>query len=292
MRNSTYAVVLATVACLALANVGTAAQPKFAVWLDGNTSAGGGGNGILTSLDHAFGTGSYTLVTTAQLETAGFLASYQALIVSRSGSSFGGALSAGARTNVAAWVGSGASQGGVALFTNDLADNLFGATSGDPFDANLDRLFVNAATYAAATGHGYIGEFNGSFEAIAMGLLPGSANAVHGTSGSGGVFIYNVGPIGATNAIDAGVTFPFTDLDHTLYRTDITGAAADNIVDVYADNSLPAVLANSAVIKGGLAGAVTAASVPTLSTWGLALLAMLLAGSAYWMTRKTRTDVH
>jgi hypothetical protein len=291
MFSRTHILALATAACLAMPAVSTAAQPKFAVWLDGNTTAGGGGNGILTSLDHAFGTGSYTLVTTAQLETAGFLASYQTLIVSRFSSSFGGSLSTGARTNVAAWVGSGASQGGVALFTNDLADNLFGATGGDPFDANLDRLFVNAATSAAATGHGYIGEFNGTVEAMAMGLLSGSANAVHGTGGSpGNVFIYNVGPIGANNPIDNGITFPFTDLDHSLFRTDITGASASNIVDVYADNSLPAVLANSVLISGG-GSATPAAGVPTLSTWGLALLALLLGGSVYWMARKPGTAV-
>jgi hypothetical protein len=167
---------------------------------------------------------------------------------------------------VAAWVGSGAAQGGVALFTNDLADNLYGATTGDPFDANLDRLFVNAATYAAATGHGYIGEFNGSVEAMAMGLLPGTANAVHGTGGSpDGHFHFDVGPIGASNPIDSGVTFPFTDLDTSLFRTDITGSPSANIVDVYDDNGLPAVLANSAVIRGGGAAA---AGVPTLTEWG------------------------
>jgi len=274
MRIRIYAAALATVACLALPTASTAA-PKFAVWLDGNLTAGGGGNGILTSLDHAFGTGSYTLVTTAQLETSGFLASYQALIVSRYDASFGGALSTLARTNVAAWVGTGAAQGGVALFTNDLADNLYGATTGDPFDANLDRLFVNAATYAAATGHGYIGEFNGSVEAMAMGLLPGTANAVHGTGGSSdGHFHFDVGPIGASNPIDSGVTFPFTDLDTSLFRTDITGSPSANIVDVYDDNGLPAVLANSAVIRGGGAAA---AGVPTLTEWGLVLLGILLA---------------
>lgn len=100
---------------------------------------GGGGNGILTSLDQAFGPGSYTLVSTANLETSGFLNSFDTLIVSRSDSDFGTPLTAAAAANVAAYVGSGVTQGGVALFTNDAADNFFGATTGDPFDANLNN---------------------------------------------------------------------------------------------------------------------------------------------------------
>jgi hypothetical protein len=194
--------------------------PDFAVWLDGSTTPGGGGNGILTSLDHAFGTGDYTLVTTAQLATPGFLSPFKAVIVSRFDSSFGTNLSAAAAANVTAFVGTpGPTQGAVAVFTNDAADNFFGSTSGDPFDANLNRLFVNAATFAAASGHGYIGELNGAIMAMtantagdaALGLLPGTASGVRSIAPQ--QFVYNVGPIGSGNAIDAGVTFPFTDSD-------------------------------------------------------------------------------
>jgi len=56
-----------------------ASAATFAVWLDGSTTPGGGGNGILTSLDQAFGPGSYTLVSTANLETSGFLNSFDTL---------------------------------------------------------------------------------------------------------------------------------------------------------------------------------------------------------------------
>jgi hypothetical protein len=235
------------------------AAPMFAVWLDGNVTPGGGGNGILTSLDHAFGTGHYTLVTTAQLATPGFLNSFDAVVVSRFDASFGSGLSAAAAANVGSYVGSGASQGGVALFTNDAADNFFGATGGDPFNANLNQLFVNAAGFAAASHHGYIGEFNGAVMAMsansaglpAIGLLAGSADAVHGY---GPQFIYGVGPIGSGNAIDAGVTFPFTDGDNTTFLTDIKGADPNNIVDIYTSSGIngePAVLANQFVISGG-----------------------------------------
>ncbi len=264
MSISLKAQALAASLCVAAIIVPTlaSADPTFAVWLDGNTSAGGGGNGILTSLDNKFGSGHYTLVTTTQLETAGFLDAYDTLIVSRYDSGFGTSMSAAAAANVKTYVGSGATQGGVAIFTNDAADNFFGATTGDVYDANLDRLFTNAATYAAASHHGYIGEFNGAVMAMdsnsagfsAMGLLTGAASAV---GGYGPQFHYDVGPIGSGNPIDAGVTFPFTDGDTSTFLTYITGYNPNQVVDIYTDptgggiNGTPAVLANQFVISGG-----------------------------------------
>jgi len=251
------------------------AAPQFAVWLDG--SATDGGNGIASSLANAFGAGSYSLVSTADLETPGFLNAFQTVIVSRFDSSFGGPLSALAAANIAAYVGSGPTQGAVAVFTNDAADNFFGATTGDPFDANLDRLFTNAANFALLSGHGYIGEFNGAVMAMAsnsagwpaMGLLQGNATSTHSTGGSNGHFIYDVGPVGPNNPIDAGITFPFTDLDTSLFRTDVTGALANNIVDIYDDNGLPAVLAN------GAAGVNTIPEPASMLLMGLGLVALL-----------------
>lgn len=267
------------------------AAGSIAVWLDGNTTPGGGGNAIpgrLTSLGF-----TVTLVTTANLETAGFLTPYDAVVVSRYDSSFGSFLSAAAAANVSAYVGSGSTQGGVAVFTNDMADNLSGSVSGDPFDANLDQLFANAATFAAASHHGYIGEFNGAVMAMtsnsasapAMGLLTGSANGVHGY---GPDFTYGVGPIGAGNPIDAGVTFPFTDTDHSTFLTDITGALAGNTVDIYTSSNIagePAVLANSYVISGGNPGLTP---VPEPSTYGLCA-SLALAGLALY--RRVRRNV-
>lgn len=280
MRIRALVVTIAVAACLALPAVSTA-QTTYAVWLDGETGdPTGGGSGIVTSLTHAFGASSFQLVSTANLETTGFLNSFKTVIISRNDSAFGTQPSALALANIKAYVGTGAGQGGVALFTNDLSDNLYGATTGDVYDANLDKLFINAVTFCAATGHGYMGEFNGTVAAFSINLLPGTASATYGTNASGGHFIFDVGPIGAGNPIDAGVTFPFTDLDSSLFRTDITGASPSNIVDAYDDNGLPAVLANRIVIQGG------ALAVPALHTWELVLLAMLLAASAYWMARK------
>ena len=217
------------------------------------------------------------------METPGFLNSFDAVVVSRYDSGFGTGLSAAAAANIAAYVGTpGPSQGGVAIFTNDAADNLFGTMVGDPFDPNINQLFTNAATFAAQTHHGFIGEFNGVVMAMAsnsngfsaLDLLTGSAGPLGAASTPDGFFHYDVGPIGAGNPIDAGVTFPFTDLDNTIFRTDITGADPNNVVDVYDDNGLPAVMANSPVISGG--GAVPVP--PSVLLLGSGLIGLAGAG--------------
>jgi hypothetical protein len=246
-------------AVLAMAVPSISSATSFAVWLDGSTSDGG--NAIPSRLDTAFGAGSATLVTTAQIETPGFLSGFDCLVVSRFDASFGTFLSPLAVGQVQSYVGLAGTpgQGGVAVFTNDMADNLMGSSSGDPFDPNLDQLFINAATFAAATHHGYIGEFNGALMAMAansegatpMDLLSGTAGALHGIGPE--QFVYNVGPIGSGHAIDAGVTFPFTDSDTTTFLTSVTSADPNNIVDIYTNpsaNGLPGVLANNAVISG------------------------------------------
>ncbi|MEO6874873.1 MAG: hypothetical protein ABI222_08625 [Opitutaceae bacterium] len=271
-------------AVLLLAPARASAQ-SVAVWLDGSLTDGG--NGIpnrISSLGY-----TVTLVSTADLENANFLASYDAIVLSRYGSNFGTYLTAAAATNVSAYVGHGASQGGVAIFTNDLADNLGpSGHGGDPFDPNLDALFVNAVTFAAASHHGFIGEFNGAVMAMdsntagapALGFFQGSADSMHGF---GPDFTYGVGPIGAGNPIDAGVTFPFTDTDHSTYLTTITGADPANIVDIYTNDAIagtPAVLANGFVIHGG-----GMTPVPEPSTYGLCG-SLLVAGLAFYRKMK------
>ncbi len=255
----------ATVADPALVNGANLAPAvvKAAVWLDGRTDDPiGGGTGIVTSLTNAFGAGSWQLVTTAQLDTPNFLSDngFNVVIVSRYDSSFGTFLDATGAANISSYVGPANSptQGGVVVFTNDAADNLYGATTGDPYDANLDKLFTNAVQFAANTGHGYVGEFNGAVMAMqsntagapAIGLLTGTADATHSTTPP---FVYDVGPIGASNPIDNGITFPFTDSDDTTFLTDITGGLANNIVDTYQGLAEPAVMANQIAINGGLA---------------------------------------
>lgn len=251
------------------------AGPLFAVWLDGDTTPGGGGNGIPFSLTAEFGAASVTLVTTAQLETAGFLNGFDAVVISRFGSGPGTALSTAAVTNIQTYVGKSPDQGGVAVFTNDAADSLCNpavskcpATT-DPYDPNLNQLFINSATLVAATHHGYIGELNGAIMAVtsnssgflpAIGLLPGSSTGVQAVEQAPGKppvgFIYDVGPIGVGHPIDAKITFPFTTEELTLFLGYVTGFDSGNVVSQYRDNGLdalagvPAIVANKAAIDG------------------------------------------
>jgi hypothetical protein len=225
----------------------TASAIKVAVWADG--SIPDGGNGADNSIDNAFGAGTATLVTSAQLATPGFLAAFDALVVTRFDAAFGAGLPAAAALQVESYVGA---TGNVVLFPGDWADNLFGSAVGDPFDANIDQLFINAVAFAAASGHGYVGEFNGA----AMGL---DANAngfdplqfIAGGAGPLGAFpngvdIVTPTPAGIGHPVLAGVTFPVANLDVTTFRTVMMGVPAGNILAEWADE-VPAIVARGQI---------------------------------------------
>ena len=96
----------AVIAFFATASNSSAQQ--FAVWLEGITTPSPYyADPILTSLDHTFGPGHWTLVSTADLETPDFLATFDTLIMSRTEAHFGlTSISASAAANINAYVGS------------------------------------------------------------------------------------------------------------------------------------------------------------------------------------------
>jgi len=275
------------------------AARTFAVWLDG--SATDGGNAIPTVLNTNFGAGAATLISTADLETPGFLNSFSALVMSRYDSSFGiSTISATAIANIQLYVGlaGSAGQGGVAVFTNDAADTFISSGSGDPVDANTTQLFVNAATFAADSGHGFIGEFNGAAMAFETNANGSALNLLQGNAGrlgflNIGKFVYAVGPVGGSNPIDAGVTFPFQNDETSTYGMVVTGANPNNIVDVYSApgsiyDNIPAVVANTYVISGGNPGMTP---VPEASTYGLCGTVLLAGLAGYRRLRRKQAAV-
>lgn len=156
-----------------------------------------------------FGAGSATLVSDAQI-VGGILAGFDAFYMTRNGFSFGSGLSAAAAAVVAAYVGA---TGNVVLFNGDFADSLPGAQA--PFDAVIQAITVNAVNFAAASGNGYIGEFNGAVSGLTVnsngfspiGLIGGSASALACGGPPSGTLVLD--PSGVGHPVLAGAGFPF-----------------------------------------------------------------------------------
>jgi hypothetical protein len=199
----------------------------IAVWADGAPSAGN--NGIVSYINTIPGF-SATTVSTATLEQPGSLSGYSALYVTRESDFFGTGLTAAAAANVIAFVGAGP----VTLFLNDWNDNLPTSNVGDPQDLNTSELIRNAVV-RAASGHGYIGEFNGAAMALTanangytpLGLIAGSTGPVQSVTCSAVTITSDGAPIQGT------VPTNFTPADQTCFSGLATGVSAGNIWVIY-----------------------------------------------------------
>ena len=198
-----------------------------------------------------------TLVTDAQLATPGFLNSFDVFYYTRDGASFGTGLSAGAAANVAAWV-----TGNAVALAGDFADSL-------PGDATIGQLTLNAVAFAAAFGHGFVGEFNGAAAALAansdglnpLNIFAGLAGALGG--GAGGSNLSLVADLAnGGHAVLAGVGLPYNPAD-VEFGFLITGANGSNVIARWGSpTGNPAILARTAVpepttlllLGGGLVG--------------------------------------
>jgi hypothetical protein len=214
------------VAALGLFSAASSQAAVIAVFGDNAT------DDLLSSLGH-----TVSLVTDADLATAGFLDAFDALFVTRDGFSFGSGLSAGAAANVIAYVGA---TGNVVLLNADFADDI-----GDP---NTDLIYANAATFAAASGHGYVGEFNGAVMALAsnsdgflpLGLIPGAAGPLGFDNGGSGGSV-SIAPAGVGHPVLSGVTLPY-DPAGVEFGADAVGVPAGLVLATF-DGGNPAIIA-------------------------------------------------
>ncbi len=182
-----------------------------------------------------------TLVSDAQLATPGFLAGFAALVYTRDGSSGGSGLSFAAAQNVRSYVGS---SGRYVLLNADFAD---GAT--DPTNA---RLIANAVVWAAASGHGFLGEYSGSVAAVSsnangfepLDLVPGSAGPLgSGNGGSAGTLFLAPGQLG--HPVLQGLPL-FFDPQATEFGADLTGAPVADVLANFGIGGNAGVLAGTA----------------------------------------------
>ncbi|MFO0849364.1 MAG: hypothetical protein U0871_12540 [Gemmataceae bacterium] len=207
-----------------------------------------------------------TQVTDAQLATGGFLSGFDAFVYTRDGSSFGVGLSAAAAANVSAYVGA---TGNVVLFNGDFADGI-------PGDANIEQMFANAANFAVASGHGYVGEFTGAVAALTangngfspLGLISGTAGPLgFGSGGSGGTV--TITPAGVGSPVLAGVTLPYNPAS-VEFGASMSGVASPLVVARF-DGDNPAI-----IVRQGLANPVPAPAGLLLGLLGVVPTAGLL----------------
>src|SRR4051794_28254578 len=219
----TWMFVAAFVLTVALAVPSAASASRVAVFGD-NTI-----DNALTAAGH-----TVTLVTDAQLATPGFLDGFDALVYTRDGFSLGQTLSQAAADNVRAYVRR------TVLLNGDFADAV-------PADAEVTDLVRNSVAWAAATHHGYVGEFNGAFAGLtsnasnlrALALVSGSASGFTGS----GIGPSAATPAGASHPVLDGVALPRDPADEDVGAI-VSGVAASKVLARYTANNNPAVIAS------------------------------------------------
>ncbi len=220
---------------------------SVAVWCDGFPSCGTNGTpGFLNGLPGV----TATVVTSAQLEMPGFLDAFQAIFVTRFSDAFGSGMSIAAAGHVRSYVrpDDPVDRGYVVLFPGDWCDNLPTSMVGNPEDPNVTQFVENAVRYAAVSGHGFVGEFNGAVMGVTindpglqtLALLPGHATPVM-------LFDPALNVVTSTGFGDPSLTTMVPDsyvgIDVTTWRTTVSTVPAENVVARFADD-VPAVIAN------------------------------------------------
>jgi len=249
-------------ALCALAFTGQASAAELAIFGDNNIAD-------LYGLSH-----TVTIVTDAQIATAGFLDAYDAFVFTRNGSQFGTPLSAAAAAAVKDYVA-----GNIILFNGDFQDDIGGAPQ-------TNQLFSQALDFVLSNPlGGYIGEYIGSFSAFtsnddgyaAIGLVEGHAGVSgQGQGGSNGDVL--VTAAGLVSPVTAGVAFPYNP-GAVEFSAAVDGVNPAKVLARYSNGNAAIVAGNVADISdpGGV--------VPEPSTWAMMLLGF---GSVGAMVRSRR----
>lgn len=224
-----FALAIGLVASL-LSSPFASAQPPFKIAVFGN-------NAIDDYLNNAGFTA--TLVTDADLSTAGFLDAYDAFFYTRDGADTPGpSLSAAAAANVQAFVGS---SGRGVLLNGDFADTLLG---GSP-DTEIQQLISNATTWAASTHHGYIGEYTGAVSGLTtnsdaltpLGFVSGAAGLLGNGPAEGDIVKTTEGE---SSPVLDGVDFTTTDPTGELsFGSIVTGVDSSLVLARYSNPDQP-----------------------------------------------------
>lgn len=199
---------------------------------------------------------SADMVTDAQIATPGFLSGYDAFFMTRAAfTQPGRGLSVEAAQAVVDYEGS---TGNVVLFNCDCTDALLDGQGEGGQDTRIETIIANAVQWAAESGHGVIGEFNGMVSALTsnsngfnpLSLVDGSAGSLgeEGLNANRSMFLADAG---SGHPVLAGVEgdFPFNP-NSVEFRANVTGVP-DDLVLVRWDSStgMPAIF-----VKGGGAG--------------------------------------
>lgn len=200
-----------------------------------------------------------TIVTDAQIATAGFLDSYDAFVFTRNGSDFGIPLTVAAAAAVKNYVA-----GNIILFNGDFQDDIGAVQTDNLFNNALDFVLSNSAG-------GYIGEYIGSFSAFAsnddgyspIGLVEGHAG-VSGFAQGGSEGDVLITAAGLLSPVTAGVGFPYNP-GAVEYSAAVDGVNPAKVLARFENG-------NAAIIAGNVADISDPGAVPEPSTWAMMLL--------------------